>query len=330
MLTRRQLGMTAAVLAVFLLAMNLGIAYLTRKSVPRRVLRHALNSRAARVLALGNSLMAAGFDESVFDSSAGLTAPEGAVNLSLGASSPVEQLLLFRYGLAHGIRPRLLVYGFYDLQLSQPTRFSAGDMIGNHAILYYLEPIYARRFYSLSKHDSLQFSAMHNVPMFADRGAIWAKVEVLRRSMAQQGMPVQNTNKFGRAADFSLLEPANADRFRRECEAAIQLPLASPVRELLHQAHEANIAIAVIEMPMRQSHRNLFYYTQSWREYVAHLRELLDPYNVTFVDASDWMKDDSLFTDSLHLSTMGAVILSQRIGKLLGPEAMSTETNQKN
>src|ERR1700704_933856 len=140
MLTRHQLGMTAVVLAVFLLAMNLGIAYLTRESVPRRVLRHALNSRASRVLALGNSIMAAGFDESVFDSSAGLTAPEGAVNLSLGASSPVEQLLLFRYGLAHGIRPRLLVYGFYDLQLSQPTRFSAGDMIGNHAMLYYLEP----------------------------------------------------------------------------------------------------------------------------------------------------------------------------------------------
>jgi hypothetical protein len=166
--------------------------------------------------------------------------------------------------------------------------------------------------------------------MFADRGAIWAKVEILRRSMAQHGMPAQNANNFGRAADFSLLEPTNADLFRRECEAAIQLPLASPVIGLLHQAHEANIAIAVIEMPMRRSHRSLFYYTESWNEYIAHVRELLDPYNVTFVDASDWIKDDSLFTDSLHLSTMGAVTLTQRIGTLLGPEAMSAHTNQRN
>src|ERR1700720_172240 len=102
MLTRRHLGMTATVLAVCLLAMNCGIAYLTRNSVPRRVLRHALNSRTARVLALGNSLMVAGFDESAFDSSAGLKTPEGAVNLGLGGSSPVEQLLLFRFGLAPG------------------------------------------------------------------------------------------------------------------------------------------------------------------------------------------------------------------------------------
>jgi hypothetical protein len=317
MITRQQLAWTAAALAVCLLAMNFGVAYLTRNSVPRRVMHHALESQSARVLALGNSLMAAGFEEPVFDSAAGLAPPDGAVNLSLGASSPVEQLLLLRYALAHGIRPRLLIYGFYDLQLSEPVQFSANDMIGNHALLYYLEPSYARQFYSLSAHDSLEFSAFHSIPMFVDRGAIWSKVEILRRSMAQQGMTQQATNQFGRAADFSLLEPASADAFRRDCLAATQLPLASPVAELFRRAHEAHADIVLVEMPMRHAHRAHFYETKEWSDYTSHVQELLRPYNVKFVDASEWAADDSLFEDPLHLSHQGANNFSQRIGDLL-------------
>lgn len=308
--------------------MNFAIAYLTRNSVPRRVMRHALESQPARVLALGNSLMAAGFDESVFDSAAGMTASNGAVNLSLGASSPVEQLLLLRYALAHGIRPRLLIYGFYDLQLTEPVRFSANDMIGNHAMLYYLEPNYARQFYSLSARDSLQFSALHDVPMFADRGAIWSKVEILRRSMAQQGMPQENTNQFGRAADFSLLEPANVNAFRMDCEAALRLPLAPPVAELIRQAHEADMDIVLVEMPMRRAHRAQFYETKWWNDYIGHVRELLSPYNVTFVDSSDWATADSLFADPLHLSQRGAVLFSRKIGALVSQKTAQIADNQ--
>lgn len=328
MVTRRQLGRTAFILAGCLLAMNFGVAYLTRNSVPRRLMQHARDSQPARVLALGNSLMAAGFEEPVFDSAAGLTASNGAVNLSLGASSPVEQLLLLRYALAQGIRPRMLIYGFYDLQLSQPVQFSANDMIGNHALLYYLEPTYARQFYSLSARDSVQFKALHDVPMFADRGAIWSKVEILRRSISQQGMPQENTNQFGRAADFSLLEPANVDAFRKDCEAAVQSPLAPPVAELFRQAREANMDIVLVEMPMRSSHRAQFYETKWWNDYTAHVRELLRPYNVTFVDASNWAPDDSLFADPLHLSKRGAVQFSQGIGKILSQKTAQIADNQ--
>jgi hypothetical protein len=320
-LTRRQLGWTTAALAACLLAMNFGVAYLTRNSVPRRVMHHALESKSARVIALGNSLMAAGFEEPVFDSAARLAAQDGAVNLSLGASSPVEQLLLLRYALAHGIRPRLLIYGFYDLQLSEPVQFSANDMIGNHALLYYLEPSYARQFYSLSAHDSLEFSAFHSIPMFADRGAIWSKVEILRRSMAQQGMTQQATNQFGRAADFSLLEPASADMFRQDCEAAAQMPLAPPVAELFRLAHEAHMDIVLVEMPMRHAHRAQFYETKEWADYTSHVQKLLRPYNVKFVDASEWAADDSLFEDPLHLSHQGAIDFSQRLGDLLSTKA---------
>ncbi len=320
MFTKRQLVLTAVILVAGLLTFNLIVAFLTRNSVPRRVMRHARESQSASVIALGNSLVAAGFDESAFDAGAGLSAPNGAANLGLGASAPVEQLLLLRYALSHGLRPRLVVYGFYDFQLTAPDKFAISDLIGNHAMLYYIEPSYARRFYSLSLHDDLQFRAMHLFPMFADRGAIWAKVEILRRAMAQQGMPPQRSNRFGRVADFSLLESDNAADFRRKCEASMNLPLAPPVSQLLRQAGDAGLSIAVVEMPMRGAHRKLFYDTPWWPPYLAHVRSLLAQYGVICIDASQWIEDDSFFADPLHLSEQGAAQFSQRLGGLLGPD----------
>ena|ERR1700722_1683370 len=318
MLTKRQLGLASAVLLAALLVMNLAIVYLTRNSVPRRVMRHARESQSASVLALGNSLIAAGFDEGAFDTGALLSPPRGAANLGLGSSLPVEQLLLFRYARAHGIRPRFLVYGFYDFQLTATNQLTTSELIGNHAMLYYVEPFYARRFYSLSPHDNFQFRAMQAIPMLADRGAIWAKVEILRRDFAQQGMPAERINRFGRVSDFSLLESDNSEDFQRHCKASLDLQLAPPVNELIHEAHDAGVAIALVEMPMRGAHRNLFYDTACWPRYVAHVRNMLAPYNVIYVDASNWIQDDSLFADPLHLSATGAAQFSKRLGSLFG------------
>src|ERR1700758_3959427 len=108
MLTKRQLVLSVSVLVAGLVAMNLVIAFLTRNSVPRRVMQHARQSPSASVIALGNSLVASGFDEAAFNSGAGLSSPQGSANLGLGASSPVEQLLLFRYALSHGVHPGLV------------------------------------------------------------------------------------------------------------------------------------------------------------------------------------------------------------------------------
>jgi hypothetical protein len=319
MLTKRQLVLSVSVLVAGLVAMNLVIAFLTRNSVPRRVMQHARQSRSASVIALGNSLVASGFDEAAFNSGAGISAPQGSSNLGLGASSPVEQLLLFRYALSHGVHPGLVVYGFYDFQLTNHVQFTTGDLIGNHAMLYYVEPFYGRRFYSLSLHDSLQFPAMHAIPMFADRGALWAKIEILRRGIAEQGMPAERTSRMGRAADFSLLEAADEKDFRLQCEASMNLPLSPSVNELLRQAHGLGLTIAVVEMPMRGQHRRLFYDTPWWSQYNTHIRSLLAPFNVIYVDASDWIRDDTLFEDPLHLSAPGAAQFSQRLGSFLAP-----------
>ncbi len=320
MLTTRKLVFTAAVLLAGFLAVNLTIAYLTRNSVPRRLMRQARESESSVLLALGNSLIAAGFDEAAFDAAAGLSSPRGAANLGIGASVPVEHLLLLRYALAQGMRPRLVVYGFYDFQLTVPTTFATSDLIGNNAMLYYLEPLYARRFYMLSRHDAFEFRAMYLYPMLADRGAIWAKVEILRRALAQQGMPPERTNRFGRASDFSQFESNNADDFRHQCEASMNLPLVPAVGELVRQSNEAGATVALVAMPMRQAHRNLSYGTRCWSEYVKRIGSLLEPYSATFINASDWVHDDSLFDDAIHLSPAGADQFSRRLGTTIKPK----------
>jgi hypothetical protein len=330
MLTKRQLIFSAAALLAGVALMNFLIVFLTRNSRPRQVMRHARESQLASVVALGNSLVAAGFDETAFDSGAGLSAPRGSANLGLGATTPVEQLLLLRYALSHGIHPRLVLYGFYDFQITTPVQFTTSELFGNHAMLYYVEPLYARRFYSLSLHDSFQFRAMHAFPMFADRGAIWAKVEILRRAIARQGMPAEVTNSMGRAADFSLLEAADTNEFRLQCEAALGLPLTASVSELLRQAHDLGVTVTVVEMPMREQHRRLFYGTPCWSQYTTHIRNLLAPFGASYVDASGWIQDESLFDDPLHLSARGASQFSQRLGRLFAsfPSQLTADSRE--
>ncbi|HEV3217746.1 MAG TPA: hypothetical protein VGZ27_18585 [Vicinamibacterales bacterium] len=317
MLTRRHFALTAAIFLSALIAMSAALGFLARNSVPRRVMRHARTSQSASVLVLGNSVVEAGFDEPAFDAAASLPPNHGAANIGLGASAPVEQLLLLRYALAHGMHPRLVVYGFFDFQLTEPSRFSTRDLIGNHAMLYYVEPFYARRFYSLSLHDAIQFRAMRSVAMWVERGAVWQKVEILRRHAAEQGMPAERSNRFGRTSDFLLLEADSTAAFQHQCEVALDLPLAPAVGELFRQAHDADVNIAVVEMPMRAQHRQRFYDTASWPPYVAHVRSLLSRYGVAYVDASNWIDDDSLFFDPMHLSHQGAVEFSRKLGSVL-------------
>jgi hypothetical protein len=110
-ISKRQFFLSLLGMLLVLAALNRAVAYATRNSVPRRVMAVARRSTGAVVMAIGNSLIGAGFDAAAFDKGIGLSADTSTVNLSLGASTPVEQLLLMRYGLQHGIRPKLLIYG---------------------------------------------------------------------------------------------------------------------------------------------------------------------------------------------------------------------------
>jgi hypothetical protein len=315
--SKRQFFYSLMALLLAVATLNVLIAATTRNTAPRWVMARARRFPYASVLAIGNSLVAAGFDPTALDLSMKLPPEQGSLNLALGASSPVEQLLLLRYALREHIRPRVVVYGFYDLQLSTPVRLTTGDLFGNHAMLYYLEPEYARNFYYLSFHDRVEFELMHHLPMTVERGSYWTKVERFRRKISQQGMPEEKTNRFGRAGDFAVLEASSPQEFAAACDAASSQELIAPVNEIIRQASAAGAKVVFVEMPMVPDHVREFYQRPEWLRYREHVQQILAPRGVSYVDASDWIADGALYLDHIHLGPEGAAQFSARLGEYL-------------
>ena len=323
----RRFYYSLAALLILMVALNATVAYTTRYSIPRRQMARARQATDTTVLAIGNSLIGAGFVESAFDRGMQLSPDRGSLNFALGYSLPVEQLLFLRFALQHQMHPRIVIYGFYDLQLSHPIRLATRDFVGNRAVLYYLEPEYARQFYYLSLHDRIEFEIMRHFPMMVDRGAFWAQIERLRRDIGQQGMPAERTSQFGRADDFALLEAKSDAEFAQACEQASNRDLISPVNQIIRQGEDAGAKIVFVEMPMRPAHVKRFYETPAWEKYREHVRGIIEPQGVEFVDASHWISDPALFTDPLHMGEQAAGQFSQRLGEYLRDENLPGTQN---
>ena len=220
----------------------------------------------------------------------------------MGGSSAVEQLLMLRYALQQGMRPHAVVFGFFDFQLTHPLEYATRDLIGNRAMLYYMEPEYARGFYHLSLHDRAEFEIMRHFELFADRGQVWERVELFRRALAQQGMPPEKSNSMGRAVDFAMLEYPSAPEFIAECGRASRNPLIPSVREIALQAAAAGSKVYFVEMPMPPDHVQMFYDQPEWAAgYRAHLQQMLGDLGATYIDASHWMPDENVVRRSAAL-----------------------------
>jgi lysophospholipase L1-like esterase len=308
---------------------NFVVARLTAQSVSRRLLLDAQSSPSATVIALGNSLMRSGFIADVFSPPPSPRARSAAINLAMGASTPPEQLLLLRAALRSMPNARLLLYGFYDFQLTDAVEFRNVELIGNHDILYYDEPDLARRFYQMSPYDAAAFSIDRHLPLLAERGAVWAKVELLRRALGQQGMPPEARSQFGRAADFTLLEAKNRQEFEQHCALASEAPLNAPVREIIREAHDRGLRVVFIVMPLPPRHIRLFYDTQAWASYQQHVEKLLADQGVAYLDASRLISDPGKFGDALHLSESGAQEFSRRLAGLCADPAYRKSCGQE-
>ena len=272
------------------------------------------DTRGLTHLALGNSLMAAGFDSSAFDQYLG--SPNAvAFNAGLGSSYPVEHLILLRRALRDHSTINTVIYGFFDLQLTDNSAVTTSDLVGNRAASYYLEPDIALEYYRMSPRDRLAFELLRHVPMFVDRAAIWARVEQARRAMAQIGLPVVATNRFGQVSDFALLEARSSANFNGQCERALrETPeLSAPVRQIIRQSQARGARVVIVEMPMSEYHRRTFYSVPGWVQYRDHVRALVEANGATYVAASDWIADPSEFADHLHLAPSGAQDFSRKL-----------------
>ncbi len=302
---RHVLAQLAVALAV-LAAGNFVVQFLARNAVPRALLRTAAAAEPATDLFLGNSTMAAGADTEAF---AGVVGGR-PFNLALGATDPVEHLVLYRAAARH--HRAAVYYGFLDTQLTDMPRGDWDALVGNRALAYYVEPeVSFRHYFPHAPLRATGLSLAAHFPLVVERTTVWAKVEAVRRRLGGLGMPKRETNRFGRAEDFARLE-ADPTEFAERLDGAARAPLSPPVAELFAAVRANGCPLYVVAMPMPASYRLRYYCGSGWESYRAHLAALIRQAGGTFVPSADWVADSG-FADALHLNGDGAREFSVRL-----------------
>jgi hypothetical protein len=250
----RRLFLATAIALVILIGYNVAIARRAHTS-QRQQARAALARvpAATEVLFLGNSLVESGCNMNAF--AAAWPRRDGsppAVNLALGATTPVEHYLLLKHALEGPLRPKYIVYGFFDDQLNAETKGDWSILVGNRALSYYY-PEEAAEFYapgSTLKRWQLQFT--QSVPMLSERSSLWSQVEELRRKLEDVGLPARKRSRFGRVDDFAALAAKDAESFNRRVGDVVEhrRSFSRPVQEIIALARSRGTKIVFVEMPM--------------------------------------------------------------------------------
>jgi hypothetical protein len=315
----------------FLLALGVSLGVLLAfNAVIANVAAHSKRQQALAALAhppvgtpvvfLGNSLMAAGGDPNAFRSIwCAQPAAAPSLNLALSATSPVEHYLIWKTALAHDLRPKWLIYGFFDDQLNATARGDWSDLVGNRALSYYFPSEAAKLYAPGSSLKRWQLKLTAQVPMLSERSSPWSTVERWRRQLESIGLPAKKTNRFGRVDDFGPRSAAEIASFDRRCREITEskVGFSAPVRQIIELAHDHQIRVLFVEMPMPRPHRESFYCLPVWPRLRNHVRQLAGEAGVTYLNASDWVIDDSQFADALHLNPAGARVFSARLAREL-------------
>jgi hypothetical protein len=269
---------------------------------------------------LGNSLIEAGCDATAFQSAWPQSRQTpSAVNLGLGATTPVEHYLILKRALSQPVHIKYVIYGFFDDQLNVPASGNWEDLIGNRAFSYYFPDGAAALYAPHSRLTEYRMELTGRIPMLAERSSLWDKVELLRRRLNQIGMPPQKVNRFGRVADFSALEAKDVPSFVQRCDAIVRArqSLSAPIQAMIDLAHQRGAKFYFVEMPMSPRHLETFYSLPVWTQMRAHLQWLAMQQNVTYITAADWVPNGTDFEDAVHLNEQGARAFSARLATTL-------------
>ena len=317
----RTLGLPLVLLVAALVGYNLVIARTARSSQRRQLLARIAKIPAdTDCLFLGNSLVEAGCDIQSFQAGwpDAKTAPK-ALNVALGATSPVEHFLILQRALQNRPHLKYVVYGFFDDQLNTTPSGAWSDLVGNRALSYYFPDDAAEMYAPGSWLKRWQLRLTARLPMLAERSSLWGKVDALRRSLDEIGMPRHKMNRFGRVENFGALEAADAASFERRCRAVtdVQKGFSRPVQEIIRMSRQNGATVILVEMPMPSRHRNLFYSSPAWIVLRDHLKSLANHESALYVPASDWILDDSDFEDATHLNEEGAKLFSRKLAQVV-------------
>jgi len=328
---KKRLFIPLAMALVILTAYNV-LIYFAAKKTQRQHLLNAIDRLppSTGCLFLGNSLMEAGGDTAAFQSAwASGGASPLTVNLGLGATTPVEHYLILKQALSQPVHIKYVIYGFFDDQLNASTSGNWEDLIGNRAFSYYF-PREAAAFYEPhSRLETCQMELIEHVPMLAERSSLWDKVELFRRQLDQIGMPKQKVNRFGRVADFNVLEASDVPSFTRRCEVILRgrETFSPPIQAMIDLTHQHGAKFYLVEMPMSPRHLQTFYSIPVWAETRAYLQSLAKQERVTYIAASDWVPNSANFEDTVHLNEEGARSFSTRLATVMSRFATASAPN---
>ena len=328
---RHPLSMFVMTCLIVLVAGNAWIGSWSSRLPYRRKLAEIARAGNPNLLFVGNSLLDGHTDEADLELAAyqrGMILR--SLNAALGATQPPEQELLFKDAIQSHPSLRMLVIGAYDLQLTSEPQTRVDDLVGNRMVgidsRFSMQEV--RNAYSFDQGQQLAVELLRTFPLAANRGSAWRDVEVLRRRMGQIGMPHLATNSMGRVSDFDALEGGSVEEFDAQIERFLRSNrrFNSSYRAILQEAHDRDMGVVILIMPMSPYHRQTYYSRSSWRTYLEALRQMAAREHVSVIDASGWIPDQDGFVDHLHLAPGAVGPFSTMLGNALAalPNLRST------
>lgn len=272
---------------------------------------------AASVIAIGDSTIQAGFDDASFVSEwhpSDESSPKQVFNAGLGGTGLTQRYVTWRLASENRTDIKHLIIGAFDHKLTSPSLMPWNTWFGNDAMAFYADPSWSEPYACKGVFDRLCYRAARHFPLFTERGGMWAKIEQTRRFLGALGMERQATNRFGRLSDMNSVLEQDHDVFMTRTRKALeeQAPLAPQIADMLAEAHGKGVETTVVMMPL-PSRRHAFYATVEWKNYLQHVRTLLQSQGARLIDATTWVIGENDFVDQLHLSQPGASSFSKRL-----------------
>lgn len=330
-MSKRQLLIPLFVLLTALAGLNVLVGYRAR-TLPRLILQRIEQAPRADFLALGNSLVAADFRPETFQAALppGMESEE-MLNVGCGGTLPAETLQFYRAASRKFPHIRCVVQGLMFTQLTTSPRAGWKELTGNRAMFYYTDFELGLSLYQPQTwFDTLRFRITRWLPLVYERLNLWRHVELLRRKFDRLGLRAAETTSFGRVSDFEAdpFQPATPEVLAEECRRVLRegTGLSRPVLEIIRQARRAGSTVIFVQMPLPLARRDYFHADGVWADYRRHLRDLLQAEGAIYVDALDWLSDDSrYFMDNAHLKRAGAEEFSRRIAPIIAAKLTSVE-----
>jgi len=316
MISRKQLMTAATITLVILVGLNVAIAkILVPHTSAEKKLTEIRNTRGD-CIGLGNSLIYHAFVPQVFDRAAHkLGVPCTSVNAGLGASDVLEHLLLLREALRVNPHPKLIVYGFFDLQLSDMLPSGVEDLTLARNLPVYFEPDLAFKYYKTPLSSRLELALFRHVPMFVFRGHAYRSVTQLRERLQLIGLPEAEQQPTDRFLALALRPPIFLKTMDKYGKSE---PVIDPtVRELLKEAKNSGARVVVVLVPLAAEHIATYYQSPQWESYERLVKSAVLEEGVEYLDASDWEPEASNYVDSVHLNENGSEKFSVQLANCL-------------